>query len=142
MSHRFLPPSLVLTLAAIAACTDAAPVTVTAEPTAREWQCISVCYKELPCHNLCKLTFDEPGFQVVPGPFTCDSLRPINVCGDGCCDAGETFLEDGYCRADCKIERLEVIDREGLGRAHIIDGDLVLGTVEARFVSVAPVCEK
>ena len=135
MSLRVL--TVILLLGSLAACTEPEP---SADPAERGYECVSLCYPGVPCHNICKLVLDEPGFQIVPAARSCDDLRPINVCGDGCCDVAESNFRDKYCRADCRIEKLEVIDLEGLARPVIRDGEEQLGWIEERFVSVAPVC--
>jgi hypothetical protein len=38
---------------------------------------------------------------------SCDRLRPINICGDGCCDQDEVRFGPAECRADCILKRLE-----------------------------------
>jgi hypothetical protein len=141
MSHRLLSPLLTLTLATLAACTDAPAPDTTDQTQAIDYQCLSVCFPGLPCHHLCKLILDEPGFVIPESPRTCDELRPINVCGDGCCDAAETNLRDGWCKADCRLQHLEVIDFDGSGKLFIMENDATLGRVEKGYVSVAPVCK-
>lgn len=142
MSRSWLLPLILV----FASCTDPGPssedvadVPEEPEAAAREWECVSVCFPGHPCHNLCRLTIDDPGFQIVPPPFTCDSLRPINVCGDGCCDAAETDrLDPLWCSKDCQLPKLEILKLED--KLAIIDHDQVVGSVEERYVSIAPVC--
>lgn len=149
MSHRLLPLVLALAAASLVACTDLAPrsspsAAPSTEPIAREWECVSVCFPERPCQNICRLSPFEPGFAVVPPPSTCDSRRPINVCGDGCCDAAEADLRGdpgNFCFADCVRERLEISDRIRPGSLQIVDGDRVAGTVDPGFVSFEPSCK-
>jgi len=139
MRSRFLPLAILLSIAA--ACTDPPPASDATE-TARSYECISVCYPQgVACHNLCRLTLDEPGFQLVPGPRTCDKLRQINQCGDGCCDVAEADRKnEHYCRADCRLERLEVLDLDSSGKLEIRSDKLLMGTVEQAFVSVTAAC--
>jgi len=144
MSCRSFVLALTLVAASLAACTDAAPPSAPAatDTVAREWECVSVCFPGAPCHNLCRLSPFDPGFQVVPPPFSCDQLRPINVCGDRCCDQAEArFGQPEYCRKDCRLESLQVVDWSGKASLQIYDGDAVLGTVEPDYISVAPVCK-
>jgi len=144
MSHR-IPLCLVL-IASLAACTETAPpgrerVATASDPLGRDWQCVSLCFPGLPCHNICRLSPLDPGFAIVPAPWTCDSLRPINVCGDGCCDAEEAKFAGSFCAKDCVLQKLEVSDRLKSGSLQILDGDRVLGTVDPGFVAINPSCK-
>lgn len=119
--------ALALSLASLPACTDPP---ATAEATAAiSWECVPVCLPNRPCQNICALQRDEPGFAVVPGPSSCDKLRPINQCGDGCCDDGETDRLDRehWCPKDCRIARLEIAKLED--RLQILQDTRVLGLV-------------
>ena len=129
---------LLVIFVAATACTDPPTEATTAADVS--WDCASVCFKGFPCHNFCKLTLDDPGFAVVPSQNTCDKLRPINVCGDTCCDAAEAdrLNRDQWCPSDCKLARLEIATLDG--RVRLLDDGRQLATVEPDHIAFDPVC--
>jgi len=143
MFHRSLTVSFVLSIMSVAACTEGGPDGDATAAAAREWECVSFGFG-LPQGTVCRLTTDEPGFQIVPPAPTCASRRPIDVCGDGCCDVSETSWRGPiWCPADCRLERLEVADELGTGRPQVRVDGRVMATLDARSVSVvaSDVCE-
>jgi hypothetical protein len=135
---------LILSLFALSFVACADPVEPEpAESTATaaiSWDCAAVCFEGRPCRNFCKLTLDEPGFAMDPVPTSCNDLRPINVCGDRCCDNAEADrLSPAYCRKDCQLARLEIANVNG--HIQLIENKLTLATVERDYVSVAPACK-
>lgn len=79
-------------------------------------------------------------FAMDPVPTTCSSLRPINVCGDGCCDSAEAerLSPSTYCRKDCTLARLELIKVEN--RLQLLDNKLKIATLDPEYLSVTPAC--
>lgn len=128
-----------LSLPLAAACTtvDEPPATSAA---AFEYTCVPLCLEGVSCQTICALEPFVPGFQVQPGPSTCDELRPINVCGDGCCDAGETRRSDSYCRADCAPAEILRIEDTGEGRHTIFARDLAIGSASPQGVIATSTC--
>lgn len=121
-----------LAAAPLSGCVESAAAP---EPVAREWECVNACFGERggPCHQICRLSIDEPGFQVVPPEPSCSDLRPIDVCGDGCCDIGELW----DCREDCKITELEVVPSGRESPMQIVSFGKPMGLISERGVEVS-----
>lgn len=141
--HPFAPVLLSSVVAAAAlACTssDDAPATSRAD---RDWDCVTACLPGGPCHSFCKLSFDQPGFQIVPPPDACSGLHQLNACGDGCCDSAEATIGDEYCKADCKLAIstapwLRMLDD---GRLGVFQGDRLVATMDDSGVSIPGTCQ-
>ena len=71
-------------------------------------ECATICDPRLGgCHRFCAPIEPELSEIEVVGDTSCDRLRPINVCGDGCCDQEEVVFGAAECRPDCVLKRLE-----------------------------------
>lgn len=78
-------------------------------------ECVTICDAKLGgCHQICSSLHPPPDDPIeVAQDTTCSRLRPIDVCGDGCCDQDEVIFGPAVCMRDCRVERIEWRLEEG-----------------------------